>query len=128
MDSLKIEVHFQDALDTLRNHFTNVIFHPKTTQSPLEILGYLEGRNLEFDAIWICSLSSDQYPLRIINHPVLPLDFRKKFSMRRSEFSKLQMDGCNDIKKAYLNKFPDALEYVKRQRSFLIRNKCSGFF
>ena len=85
MDSLKIEVHFQDALDTLRNHFTNVIFHPKTTQSPLEILGYLEGRNLEFDAIWICSLSSDQYPLRIINHPVLPLDFRKKFSMRRSD-------------------------------------------
>ena len=51
-----------------------------------------------------------------------------QFSMRRSEFSKLQMNGCNDIKKAYLNKFPDALEYVKRQRSFLIRNKCSGFF
>ena len=51
-----------------------------------------------------------------------------QFSMRRGEFSKLQMNGCSDIKKAYLNKFPDALEYVKRQRSFLIRNKCSGFF
>ena len=51
-----------------------------------------------------------------------------QFSMRRSEFSKLQMNGCSDIKKAYLNKFPDALEYVKRQRSFLIKNKCSGFF
>ena len=51
-----------------------------------------------------------------------------QFSMRRREFSKLQMNGCSDIKKAYLNKFPDALEYVKKQRSFLIRNKCSGFF
>ena len=51
-----------------------------------------------------------------------------QFSMRRGEFSKLQMDGCSDIKKAYLNKYPDALEYVKRQSSFLIRNKCSGFF
>ena len=51
-----------------------------------------------------------------------------QFSMRRREFSKLQMNGCSDIKKAYLNKFPDALEYVKRQRSFLIKNKCSGFF
>ena len=51
-----------------------------------------------------------------------------QFSMRRREFSKLQMNGCSDIKKAYLNKFPDALEYVKRQRSFLIRNKCNGFF
>ena len=51
-----------------------------------------------------------------------------QFSMRRGEFSKLQMNGCSDIKKAYLNKYPNALEYVKRQRSFLIRNKCSGFF
>ena len=51
-----------------------------------------------------------------------------QFSMRRREFSKLQMNGCSDIKKAYLNKFPDALEYVKRKRSFLIKNKCSGFF
>ena len=51
-----------------------------------------------------------------------------QFSMRRGEFSKLQMNGCSDIKKAYLNNYPDALEYVKRQRSFLIKNKCSGFF
>ena len=51
-----------------------------------------------------------------------------QFSMRRREFSKLQMNGCSDIKKAYLNNFPDALEYVKRHRSFLIKNKCSGFF
>ena len=51
-----------------------------------------------------------------------------QFSMRRREFSKLQMNGCSDIKKAYLNNYPAALEYVKRQRSFLIRNKCSGFF
>ena len=51
-----------------------------------------------------------------------------QFSMRRTEFSKLQMNGCSDIKKAYLNNNPGALEYVKRKRSFLIRNKCSGFF
>ena len=51
-----------------------------------------------------------------------------QFSMRRREFSKLQMNGCSDIKKAYLNNNPGALEYVKRKRSFLIRNKCSGFF
>ena len=51
-----------------------------------------------------------------------------QFSMRRTEFSKLQMNGCRDLKKAYLNNDPGAMEYVKRKRSFLIRNKCSGFF
>ena len=51
-----------------------------------------------------------------------------QFSMRRKEKSKLQMRGCNDIKKAYLNGFSPALGYVKKNKSFLIKNKCSGFF
>ena len=51
-----------------------------------------------------------------------------KFSMYRREKSKLQMTGCNDIKKAYLNKYPAALEYVKRNKNALIKSHCSGFF
>ena len=56
--------------------------------------------------------------------------FRGKlqFTMRRREFSKLQMTGCNDIKKAYLNGFPPAIETVNKNKSFFIKNKCSGFF
>ena len=49
-----------------------------------------------------------------------------QFSLNRTR--KSEITACNDIKKAYLNNNPGALEYVKRKRSFLIRNKCSGFF
>tara|TARA_S200000501_G_scaffold361163_1_gene389085 strand:+ start:1022 stop:1168 length:147 start_codon:yes stop_codon:yes gene_type:complete len=48
--------------------------------------------------------------------------------MHRRQKSKLQMNGCSDIKKAYLNKDPSALEYVKRNKTALIKYKCSGFF
>tara|TARA_Y100000589_G_scaffold195893_1_gene185188 strand:+ start:84 stop:188 length:105 start_codon:yes stop_codon:yes gene_type:complete len=34
--------------------------------------------------------------------------------MRRKEKSKLQMKGCNEIKKAYSNGFSPALGYVKK--------------
>ena len=51
-----------------------------------------------------------------------------QFSMRRREFSKLQTRGCSDIRKAYLNKFAPALEYVNKKKSFLMKNKCSSFF
>ena len=49
-----------------------------------------------------------------------------QFSMRRTEFSKLQMNGCSDIKKAYLVNFPPALEFVKKNK-FYMRKVCKGF-
>ena len=50
-----------------------------------------------------------------------------QFSMRRTEFSKLNMNACSDIKKAYLNKNPNALGFVKKNKSELKKNKCTGF-
>ena len=51
-----------------------------------------------------------------------------QIQMRRREFSKLQLRACNDLKKAYLNNFSDAIKFVNKQKSFLRKNKCSGFY
>ena len=62
------------------------------------------------------------------NYEAYFLRGKLQFTMRRREFSKLQMTGCNDFKKAYLNGFPPAIETVNKNKSFFIKNKCSGFF
>ena len=62
------------------------------------------------------------------NYEAYFLRGKLQFTMRRREFSKLQMTGCNDIKKAYLNGFSPAIETVNKNKSFFIKNKCSGFF
>ena len=62
------------------------------------------------------------------NYEAYFLRGRLQFTMRRREFSQLQITGCNDIKKAYLNGFPPAIESVNKNKSFFIKNKCSGFF
>ena len=45
-----------------------------------------------------------------------------KFSMRRREGLGFNRTACKDMEKAYLNKHPPALEYVKESKPFLKRN------
>ena len=51
-----------------------------------------------------------------------------QFRMRRKHNSKLDRTACNDIKKAYLNNHPLALKYVEEKKSFLRRDRCTGFY
>jgi len=50
-----------------------------------------------------------------------------QFSMRRNHTSKLDRTACSDIKKAYLNGFVYAIDYVNENEAFLRRDKCTGF-
>ena len=45
-----------------------------------------------------------------------------KFSMRRREGLGFNRTACNDMEKAYLNKHPLTLKYVKEKKPFLKRN------
>ena len=48
------------------------------------------------------------------------------FNMDRLSGSKTDGRACIDIKKAYENKFPYAIDYVNRNRTFLKEDKCRG--
>ena len=51
-----------------------------------------------------------------------------QFSMRRKKLSHIDRTACTDIKKAYLNNFPYALDYVNKNKAFLRRDNCTGFY
>ena len=42
--------------------------------------------------------------------------------------SKIDRTACSDIKKAYLNNYQYAIEYVNDKKAFLRRDKCTGFY
>ena len=46
------------------------------------------------------------------------------FSMERRHGSSIDARACKDIKKAYKNNFPEAIEYVNRNKAFLKEDKC----
>ena len=46
------------------------------------------------------------------------------FTMRRLSGSSIDVGACRDIKKAYRNNFPEAIEYVNQHKTFLKEDKC----
>ena len=46
------------------------------------------------------------------------------FSMRRLSGSSIDVGACRDIKKAYRNNFPEAIEYVNQYKNFLKEDNC----
>ena len=51
-----------------------------------------------------------------------------QFSMRRNSMSKIDRTACSDIKKAFLNDYQPAIDYVNENKAFLRKDKCSGFY
>ena len=51
-----------------------------------------------------------------------------QFTMRRKSMSKIDRTACSDIKKAFLNDYQYAIDYVNKNKAFLRRDKCTGFY
>ena len=49
-----------------------------------------------------------------------------KFGMRRRKDLGFSRAACSDIEKAYLNNYPLALNYVKKNKSML-KYECGGY-
>ena len=51
-----------------------------------------------------------------------------QFSMRRKKMSKIDRTACSDIKKAFLNVYQPAIDYVNENKAFLKKDNCTGFY
>ena len=51
-----------------------------------------------------------------------------QFTMKRNSMSKIDKSACSDIKKAFLNDYQYAIDYVNKNKAFLRRDKCTGFY
>lgn len=61
----------------LRRLCTETLFQPESTDAPVQVLGLLESVGLEFDALWVCGLTDDAWPLRSRPNPFLPLGLQR---------------------------------------------------
>jgi len=84
LDSLGISLKLPNAISYLQKMASRHIFHPKTGDAPLQILGLLEGSGLVFDQLWIMGLSSDNFPSAQAMDPILPAQFQRAHAMPHS--------------------------------------------
>ena len=84
LDNLGIEVGLATALKYLQQLAQESVFHPKTADAPLQILGLLEGSGLRFDQLWIVGMHSQNFPASVAINPLLPADFQRQHGMPHS--------------------------------------------
>jgi probable DNA repair protein len=81
LDNLGIEVGRSKAQYFLNKIASEQLFHPQTGDSPLQILGLLEGAGLVFDKLWVTGMHSGNLPTSGSIDPVLSANFQRQHQM-----------------------------------------------
>lgn len=78
---LSTPLAYSEALSQLRGILSRHIFQPKTADSPLQILGTLEASGLQFEHLWLTSMSEQQWPAAPAANPLLPYSLQRELKM-----------------------------------------------
>jgi len=78
LDHVSAKTSYHEAIGRLRRMASDTLFQPETPTVPIQILGVLEAAGMEFDHLWVMSLSDEQWPLRARPNPFLSLELQRK--------------------------------------------------
>ena len=84
LDALGVRLAPSAALALLRELAAETVFQPQGGGGPVAILGVLEAASVDFDALWITSLSGQDWPPAPQPHPLLPLHWQRERGVPRS--------------------------------------------
>ncbi len=66
-------VSWSEAFALLASVTGQTLFAPAGQPAPLQVLGYLEALELEFDHLWITGMSDTAWPTPVVSNPLLPV-------------------------------------------------------
>lgn len=81
LDTLNCLLTLSEALDQLSQLAITTPFQAQTPDSPIQILGALEGSGLQFSHCWVLGLNHKQWPPSPQPSPLLPLQLQKHLRM-----------------------------------------------
>ncbi len=84
LDSVSGPVSRQAAFNHLSNMASATHFQAQTPESPIQILGILEGAGLRFDHCWVFGLTDRSWPVSPSPNPLLPQSLQKLHAMPHS--------------------------------------------
>lgn len=72
LDAVCETLDYRSALQQLRQLAADAVFQPRTSRSNVQVLGLLEGAGLQFDHLWVCGMSSADWPPPANPNPFIP--------------------------------------------------------
>ena len=80
-NSAQNEWTLSEALSLLRRLLTASDFQAQTPQTPIQVLGILEGGGLNFDAVWLLGVNDHQWPATASPSPFIPIKLQRDHNM-----------------------------------------------
>ncbi len=81
LDALSVNFSLIEALGELQRAACSTHFQAQTPNSPIQILGALEGAGLRFDHCWVIGLQDHNWPPSPSPNPLLPLELQQRLHM-----------------------------------------------
>ena len=81
------EMSWSEAFALLESVASQTLFAPASTPAPIQVLGYLEANDLDFDHLWISGMDSAAWPSPVTNNPLLPASELARVSMPRTTYA-----------------------------------------
>lgn len=79
------EQTYLQALRSLETLLDNTLFQAESVdQHPIQVLGLLEAAGMQFDQIWLSSLSDDNWPQAPAPNPFLPIELQRHLGTPRA--------------------------------------------
>lgn len=113
LDDVVGGLNFSQFLIFLKQLLTETIFQPKTPDSPIQILGQLEGAGLQFSHLWVAGMGHFDWPPAANPSPFLPVAIQRSMAMphadadREYHFSSQLLDrfrhSANQLCVSYVN-------------------------
>jgi len=81
LDAVCGPLEYKAALLRLQQICSAAVFQPQTPDAPIQVLGLLEAGGLEFDHLWLCGMSSGEWPPSASPNPFIPDKLQKQHDM-----------------------------------------------
>lgn len=81
LDGTGVHFSYSNAIQQLRSIAGKMPFQAQTPQSPIQILGALEGAGLAFSHCWVVGLHHRQWPPVPAPNPLLPINLQRNKKM-----------------------------------------------
>ena len=88
LDVVQRELSFSKMLTTLIQLAQRTPFQAQTPESPIQVLGALEGAALNFDYCWVLGCDNQSWPPPASPNPLIPIDLQRALDMPNSSADK----------------------------------------
>lgn len=85
IDDISGKLGFQQFLNFLQQLLSETIFQAKTPDSPIQILGLLEGAGLQFSHLWVAGMGHLDWPPAANPSPFLPIGIQRSMAMPHAD-------------------------------------------